>query len=107
MSKHTPGPWHRNIRGDGRYPTIFAGRNTHVAAASGHGKLPPDVIEANIDLIAAAPQLLDALEKMLEVQVKRRHPLGDPDEGIAYEAAAAEASAREAIDLARGKTNAE
>ena len=61
MSNHTPGPWHRNIESDGRYPVIYAGRNTHVASAKGHGVLPPEQIEANISLIAAAPELLEAL----------------------------------------------
>jgi hypothetical protein len=68
MSKatHTTGPWHRNIRADGKYPVIFAGRNTHVAAAKGHGDLPPEEIEANIDLIASAPELLEALEAVVD-----------------------------------------
>lgn len=48
-------------------------------------------------LLAAAPDLLAALTAMLEVQGKRRHPLGQPDEGIAYEAADAAAKARAAI----------
>jgi len=57
---HTPGPWHRNIRADGRYTTIWQGRNKHVAHAQ---RLDNDnETEANISLIAAAPDLLAALE---------------------------------------------
>jgi hypothetical protein len=58
-TKHTPGPWHRNIRSNGKYPVVFAGRNQHVAIVSqqhdGHET------EANIDLVATAPELLEAL----------------------------------------------
>jgi len=61
---HTPGPWHRNIRANGKYPVIFVGRNQHVAVATGHETISPDEIEANIDLIAAAPELLAALEAL-------------------------------------------
>lgn len=66
MTQHTAGPWHRNIRAEGKYAVIFSGRNTHVAVASGHGNLPGAEIEANIDLIAAAPELLAALELIVE-----------------------------------------
>lgn len=64
MSAHTPGPWHRNIRADGRYVTVFAGRNHHVAAAV-QQKLAAET-EANIDLIAAAPELLESLKEVCD-----------------------------------------
>ena len=67
MSNHTKGPWHRNIPPATRYPTIFAGRNTHVARVVTDGGLTPEEVEANCDLIAAAPELLKALEAMLEI----------------------------------------
>ena len=57
----TPGPWNRNIKPASRYPTVFAGRNTHVAMVVARG-LPEEEIEANCNLIAAAPDLLAALE---------------------------------------------
>lgn len=41
--------------------------------------------------------LREALEAMLEVQSRRRHPLGAPDEGIAYGAADAASKARTAL----------
>ena len=75
MSKkaHTPGPWHRNIKPARKYPTVWAGRNTHIAAVvagaphgSGNGETMSDEeMEANIDLIAAAPEMLEALERLL------------------------------------------
>jgi len=63
--KHTPGPWHRNIPADGKYPTVFAGRNQHVAVAS--QQKDSAETEANISLIAAAPDLLEALQDLLDV----------------------------------------
>lgn len=59
MSTHTPGPWHRNIKPASRYPTIFAGRNTHVCSVS---RADDATMEANLLLIAAAPDMLAALE---------------------------------------------
>jgi hypothetical protein len=56
---HTPGPWHRNIRAEGKYPTVFAGRNQHVAIASQQESAAET--EANITLIAAATELMTSL----------------------------------------------
>lgn len=57
MSEHTPGPWHRNIKPASKYNTIFAGRNTHVARLV-IDQLAEGEVEANCNLIAAAPSLL-------------------------------------------------
>lgn len=62
-TKHTPGPWHRNIPPASKYPVIFAGRNTHVTAVKTDG-LSAAEIEANCNLIAAAPELLEALDRI-------------------------------------------
>lgn len=64
MSKHTPGPWHRNVPPARKYCVVFSGRNTHVAAVKSDG-LTDSEIEANCNLIAAAPDLLEALEVIL------------------------------------------
>ena len=61
---HTPGPWDRNIKPASKYPIIFAGRNTHVAQVITRG-IPDDQAEGNADLIAAAPDMLAALEGAL------------------------------------------
>lgn len=66
MTKHTKGPWHRNIKPASKYPIVFAGRNTHVAQVCTQG-LSADEIEADINLITAAPELLEALESFLEL----------------------------------------
>lgn len=63
MSGITPGGWGRNIPPASRYPVIFAGRNTHVAQVLSRG-LPPEQVEANANLIAAAPDLLALAERV-------------------------------------------
>ncbi|QOT75083.1 hypothetical protein [Cupriavidus basilensis] len=64
MSAHTPGPWHRNIKPASKYNVVFAGRNTHVAAVKTQGMSEAE-IEANMDLIVAAPDMLALFRKML------------------------------------------
>lgn len=61
--KHTPGSWGRNIAPASKYPIIYAGRNTHVARVLSEG-LSLEEIEGNANLIAAAPDLLAALEEL-------------------------------------------
>lgn len=63
MSKHTPGPWHRNIKPASKYTTVWSGRNKHVARVETRG-LTEAEIEANISLIAAAPDLLEAMKRL-------------------------------------------
>ncbi len=60
-TKHTQGPWCRNIKPASKYPVVFAGRNTHVATVS-RAELSEEEIEANICLISASPELLEALK---------------------------------------------
>ena len=62
--KHTPGPWGRNIAPAWKYPIIFAGRNTHVAYIFTN-ELSESEQEANADLIAAAPDLLQVTKDFL------------------------------------------
>lgn len=65
MTKYTPAPWNRNIKPASKYNTIFSGRNTHVAHLATNG-LTEEEIEANCNLIVAAPELLDTLKKLKE-----------------------------------------
>jgi len=69
MPKHTPGPWSRNIKPAKKYNTIFAGRNIHICHLETTG-LTDEEIEANCDLIRAAPELLAELENNLEDMLK-------------------------------------
>jgi hypothetical protein len=61
MSKHTPGPWARD-----RYGTIKAGHDTvrvnGVSLPCGGRPTDFDEVEANSNLVAAAPELLAALK---------------------------------------------
>ncbi|MCA0269684.1 MAG: hypothetical protein LCH53_10765 [Bacteroidetes bacterium] len=72
MSKHTPGPWHRNIPPARQYPTVFAGRNTHIAALRPDSRISDEEAEANLNLIAAAPNLLAACERLLDAFERSR-----------------------------------
>lgn len=79
-TKHTPGPWHV---GDLAAPNL-AGRNALVYAPSGyavadakvfHCKFGVPEMEANARLIAAAPDMLEALEGLLLVEPTTRSDL--------------------------------
>ncbi|MFM5431434.1 hypothetical protein ACET9P_11135 [Aeromonas veronii] len=69
MSKHTPGPWERSKKTDGNWWHIGAG-NQAVAAVHAASKKRNEpyasMFEANANLIAAAPELLAALEEAVE-----------------------------------------
>lgn len=62
-TKHTPGPWKSEMGGR----QIFAPGKKHIATAHYGGQVPVEVdeSESNALLIAAAPELLAALEGIL------------------------------------------
>ena len=67
MSKHTPGPWFAQAG----YLTIYNLSDGNVGTTCGIAKVlrdqpGDDQAEANARLIAAAPELLDALTRMLK-----------------------------------------
>lgn len=72
---YTKGGWFRNIPPATKYAVVFAGRNTHVAVVCSQG-LPPEEVEANCSLIAAAPDCLEALEEFVG-DVQSAHTHGD------------------------------
>lgn len=72
-TKHTPGPWKVEVHKDGQLPdwnsqtkhTEIWSQNTHVATIHEHvRKNSPDA--ANARLIAAAPEMLEALKLVNE-----------------------------------------
>lgn len=69
MGRHTQGPWKRSERTDGNWWHIGAG-NQAIAAVHAASKKRNDpyasMFEANANLIAAAPELLEMLEVLYE-----------------------------------------
>jgi len=69
MSKHTPGPWEIKRHFDPGYKFISAQKHTALAQVvwrmEDEDRSP--VCEANAHLIAAAPELLEALQNLLKV----------------------------------------
>ncbi len=94
-AKFTKGGWGRNIKPISKYPTIFAGRNTHIAVVKTDGRMPLEEAEANADLIVAGPKLFAALEKFLAIEFANL----DEDEELAE----AYTEGRKAINAALGK----
>lgn len=78
ITKHTPGPWHRNIRPAAKYPVVWSGRNKHVLAIKTVG-LSQQEIEANMDLATAAPDLLAALQAEEEWRARDAAGALDPE----------------------------
>jgi hypothetical protein len=61
MSKHTPGPWFSQYDDNGFYEIGSEAVSLRLAFTHGEG----DTDEANARLIAAAPELLEALKDLL------------------------------------------
>ena len=66
-TKHTQGPWRVKIPTDGstHYPHIVDVKYEHVLCRLTDLYCLPDRLEANAQLIAAAPDLLEALENLV------------------------------------------
>lgn len=63
----TPGPWHYSPTHYGKAYDIGAADGDNVALVYGPSENGSDFFRANARLIAAAPELLAALEEMVEV----------------------------------------
>ena len=79
-NKHTPGPWHLSA---GTYSQRWVvdskspptGKQNLIAMLQSHWEgNKNDTMDANANLIAAAPQMLEALEELVELK-DRRHSL--------------------------------
>jgi hypothetical protein len=88
-TKHTPGPWHVEVYNEGR--------NMDIQDAQGRGVLTKE----NARLIAAAPDLLAALEDMVEALALDR--LEDGGQFICEAYGEHFTAARAAIAKARGE----
>lgn len=89
--KHTPGPWYVVNDGTGEEPMYsvkaarIAGRPPrHCVAICATGDSPQEMETGNAHLIAAAPEMADALREALEVIESEmeffRSPEGEPEE---------------------------
>lgn len=91
MSKYTPGPWQCDLQGYGAF-TIE--KDAHdfgsyvVIADRGSHETRVDEMHANARLIAAAPELLEALQDLLDLAVGHDLPCSDPERLAAREAIA-------------------
>lgn len=81
-TKHTQGPWRVKIPTDGstHYPHIVDVKYEHVLCRLTDLYCLPDRLDANAQLIAAAPELLEALESLTGMaecfadELHNRHP---------------------------------
>lgn len=62
---HTPGPWTVERHPHSGHPLV-AGANSLVVTDCLNDAIPVDEAEANARLISLAPEMLEALEKLLE-----------------------------------------
>jgi len=65
MNKHTPGPWQAKQNGFYRVAVVDRDGN-YLTYKAGTDRMPDTEREANASLIAAAPDLLGALEQALD-----------------------------------------
>jgi hypothetical protein len=83
MSKaaHTPGPWHTSVTHLGAAVDIGAANGANIALVSGPAENGADEFKANARLIAAAPDMLEALRDCAESLSFARDKLGMCGEG--------------------------
>lgn len=63
-TSHTPGPWYYRPEEPSVESQLQTGYNVLIAECRGSSSVPPDQARANARLIAAAPELLAALESI-------------------------------------------
>jgi hypothetical protein len=112
MSKHTPGPWWlspaRNalgvVLGGPARPMHHGGTTVgQIASACSQEWMEPGELEANAALIAAAPDLLEALKAFTDAQESKRDAIGNAAIAAAIgDLVLAEEKARSAIAKAEG-----
>ncbi len=100
--KHTPGPWNKIQRTDHTAASIRTESGISVATAFSSEF---DQTKANASLIAAAPELLEALARLEFAAQCRDNTMGDPSRLIQVKAELASAArqARDAIAKATGE----
>ncbi len=75
MGEHTPGPWPIELTGDGKRIIVgkglVEGPNGYEVAEVYSDDCDPNEADANARLIASAPELLEALQVMLDEAKER------------------------------------
>lgn len=106
-AKHTPGPWLAGRAHSGMKAVVLA--NDNQGHAFNLAMLNKQYAERDADaaLIAAAPDLLAALDRLARAAANRDHTMGDPLRLLDCQAELREATkeARALIDKATGKVN--
>ena len=69
-TQYTPGPWARNVSPAWKYPIYEEKNHNKIAYIIKDVGIPETEQEANLNLIAAAPELLEALELLINMEVK-------------------------------------
>jgi hypothetical protein len=69
-SKHTPGPWKIATDKDGNLIHGVVTNETHIASVGGDYQTD-ELRQANTRLIAAAPDMLEALERIAHIEANR------------------------------------
>lgn len=100
-NKHTPGPWKMGKRKDGSWWISLGDFKT---GPHFQGDVTVEVTDADAALIAAAPDLLAALDGLLADDLEPVDGFGPHVEACARRKAAAFAAARAAIAKARGQS---
>ncbi len=99
MSKHTPGPWHVGVGGNLHANRVWTADMFPITNLCSLGPSPADIdpeAQANGRLIAAAPDLLDALKELHNAVSKRAYAPACQDMGpLVLAARAAIAKAEE------------
>ena len=102
MTEHTRGPWTAKVQSDGSL-WIMGGHGSSVYDSALADTWP--LSEADARLIAAAPDLLEALEGIEEHARQVLCEITDQDTGWFYQLQAATGKARAAIAKAKGGTS--
>jgi len=102
MSKHTPGPWAVGPDLEIFYSPNGCGVTRPLRLTSLVGRTEEDV--ANAHLIAAAPELLDSLERLFDEYDDRRAQFGSDPLWKKWEDVDAVEEARRLLDELKGET---
>ena len=98
--KHTPGPWERGDGNHGGELLVYCNDTLGSAicdATSHYNVIDKQTRIANLDLIAAAPEMFEALREMVAIVKKNSYPCPDKPNSNYARAEAAEAVIAKAL----------